>query len=199
MRASSAWSPTSWCSSASTAIRRCRPTWSNAQHQGRPGQAEQQAGLRHLRADLGAELALDAGVHQLTRTTPPRQARASRRSAEVISGMDIVEKINSEARREAEPGRDSVAGQCVPEEGVPEAGLRQEGDDREVEKQEGRKAGGSEGCKGKAGSAEGGKAFLLFGLGPRALCPSRLLALKDPPCPRRPRAPAHHSTRRLPR
>ena len=44
------------------------------QHQRRSGQAEQQARLRDVREDRGAEFAIDADLHQLRRQREPRLA-----------------------------------------------------------------------------------------------------------------------------
>ena len=53
---------------------------------------------------------------------------------EVISGMEVVDKINPQYRRRAKrrAATHSDAGECVPEQGVSEARLHQQGDDREV-------------------------------------------------------------------
>ena len=62
--------------------------------------------LRDVRADLGAELALDADLHQLQ----GQRFLDTQRFApfgRVISGMEVVEKINSRVRREAQPGQRS--------------------------------------------------------------------------------------------
>ena len=84
-------SPASWCSSASTATRRCRPS-SRTTHQGRSGQAEQQAGYVTFAHDVGAEHAHDAGLHQLQGQRASSTASGFAPFGEVISGMEAVEK-----------------------------------------------------------------------------------------------------------
>ena len=73
-------------------------------HPGRSGQAEQQARLRHLR-DGRAEHPHQPGLHQLRRQRAASTARASRRSAGSISGMDVVDKLNAEYGEGAPRGR----------------------------------------------------------------------------------------------
>ena len=73
-------------------------------HQGRSGEAEQQARLHHLR-DGRPEHAHHARCSSTSATTPASTARASRRSAAWSPGMNVVDKLNAEYGEGAPRGR----------------------------------------------------------------------------------------------
>ena len=67
-------------------------------HQGRSGQAEQHARLHHLR-DRRARTPAPPRCSSTSATIAASTARASRRSAQVISGMNVVDALYSGLRR----------------------------------------------------------------------------------------------------
>ena len=106
--------------------------WSKQQLQGRSGEAEQQAGLHHVRARPAPELADRRRCSSISRTTRRSTNRASRRSARSSEGMNVVDKLYSGYGRSNVPdqGRIIDRRQRVPDEELSEARLRQEGDHR---------------------------------------------------------------------
>ena len=97
-------SRTSWCSSASTPIRRCRPR-SRTRIKDDPVEGEQQEGLRHLRADLRRRTRARRQFFINFKDNAFLDRQGFAPFGEVTSGMDVGREDHRQARRETEPGR----------------------------------------------------------------------------------------------